>query len=132
MMLNGLNHGVKILLFSMIRFCFIFCGVCNIWRQVYANYTRMILQLAFLSIFLNFKPVFGPYSMVLWIACASLFTVYMVFCLPDTRGKTPEQVQLELDGPFIKRKFFGVSTRQFRQRIFEKPLNAPVDVFHVT
>ena len=41
--------------------------------------------------------------MTLWIGFATIFLVYMCTCLPDTKGKTFEEIQKALNGSLIKR-----------------------------
>ena len=41
--------------------------------------------------------------MTLWIGFATIFLVYMCTCLPNTRGKTFEEIQKALNGSLIKR-----------------------------
>ena len=56
--------------------------------------------------------------MTLWIGFATIFLVYMCTCLPNTRGKTFEEIQKALNGSLIKRniKFSkGKNTLQIKK-----------------
>jgi len=35
---------------------------------------------------------FGPYAMVIWLACTIVFLVYQVFFIPETQGKSVEGI----------------------------------------
>jgi len=40
-----------------------------------------------------FQKALGPYSFTIWMGCTLVFLIYQVLFIPDTKGRTPEQIQ---------------------------------------
>ncbi|XP_076820378.1 solute carrier family 2, facilitated glucose transporter member 5-like isoform X2 [Clavelina lepadiformis] len=54
------------------------------------------------------QEALGPYSMVIWLGFTVFFLVYMVICIPDTKGRTTKQIQAKFGGKTDSSASFGI------------------------
>jgi len=62
-------------------------GFCSI----FPTFVCMLLHLFNNNVF-GQQVNFGPYAMVIWLACTIVFLVYQVFFIPETQGKSVEGI----------------------------------------
>jgi len=68
------------------------CGHTLYFCSIFPTVVCMLLHLFNNNVF-GQQVNFGPFAMMIWLASTIAFLVYQVFFIPETQGKSVEEIQ---------------------------------------